>query len=580
MKATSAQADGINLHGNIKGALVHDVYIENTGDDTLALWGAESFPEQITFANAVAVNPGIMRPNWYGNCVATYGLRSVIFANITCEAPTLEQPIPQPGARLRLSRSPPKRFALSNVPPMAEEAPSKSLMEAEAAHYGATYAAKVGGNWWKCSYLWRWSLPTLTLSPPLLAEGLGTFCLVLTVGCVVIGPAPVPWAPTAIAAVLMVMVYATGPISGGNLNPAVSLALAISGKLPWLQMLKYWAVQLLGGFLGATAARYICAPNYVLVAPLRPFGAGSCFTAELLYTFMLCFVVLNCTASRRNNPKDDPNQFGGLAIGFVLVAGGHAVGGVSGAALNPALALSDATDEGLQTHEPGLWVSSAAEMLGTFMLVFTVGMNLVCKSPSMAFSAAAALMCMIYSVGNISGAHLNPAVTLAVLLRGKCGRRQALCYAVAQLLGGLLAGLGVAAFHGVSFTARKSIQLPGPNSLGAGIWGAALVLWGRCHPLRLTMGKHYSIWQASFAELFFTTILAYVALAVATRDVPAESKTKQNFYFGLAIGSCLTVGGCAAGSISGGELNPAVSLGRAPSGLRRGWSNVATHIIQ
>ncbi|CAK9084173.1 unnamed protein product [Durusdinium trenchii] len=95
--ATSAQADGINLHGNIKGALVHDVYIENTGDDTLALWGAESFPEQITFANAVAVNPGIMRPNWYGNCVATYGLRSVIFANITCEAPTLEQPIPQPG---------------------------------------------------------------------------------------------------------------------------------------------------------------------------------------------------------------------------------------------------------------------------------------------------------------------------------------------------------------------------------------------------------------------------------------------------------------------------------------------------
>lgn len=446
-------------------------------------------------------------------------------------------------------------------------------MEAEAAHYGATYAAKVGGNWWKCSYLWRWSLPTLTLSPPLLAEGLGTFCLVLTVGCVVIGPAPVPWAPTAIAAVLMVMVYATGPISGGNLNPAVSLALAISGKLPWLQMLKYWAVQLLGGFLGATAARYICAPNYVLVAPLRPFGAGSCFTAELLYTFMLCFVVLNCTASRRNNPKDDPNQFGGLAIGFVLVAGGHAVGGVSGAALNPALALSvgtwkemhwcwlwcvaellgataaagafralrpeefaeDATDEGLQTHEPGLWVSSAAEMLGTFMLVFTVGMNLVCKSPSMAFSAAAALMCMIYSVGNISGAHLNPAVTLAVLLRGKCGRRQALCYAVAQLLGGLLPGLGVAAFHGVSFTARKSIQL--------------------------TMGKHYSIWQASFAELFFTTILAYVALAVATRDVPAESKTKQNFYFGLAIGSCLTVGGCAAGSISGGELNPAVSLG-------------------
>lgn len=55
-------------------------------------------------------------------------------------------------------------------------------------------------------------------------------------GCVVTGPAPIAWAPTAVASVLMAMVYVTGPISGGNLNPAVSLALAISGKLAWLQM--------------------------------------------------------------------------------------------------------------------------------------------------------------------------------------------------------------------------------------------------------------------------------------------------------------------------------------------------------
>ena len=463
---------------------------------------------------------------------------------------------------------------------MAEEAPTKSLVEGEATSYGAApeAAGKAGGSWFSWCMPSRMKLPKIPkipLSPALLAEALGTFCLVLVVGCVVTGPGPVSWAPTAIAAVLMVMVYATGPISGGNLNPAVSLGLALSGKLPWLQMLKYWAAQLIGAFSAALAYRCICAPNYVMVAPILPFGAGSCLVAEFFYTFMLVFVVLNCAASKRNNPKSDPNQFYALAIGFVIVAGGHAVGAVSGAALNPALALSlgntsgkeiywcwlwsvaellggamaagvfrllrreefaqDVTDESLETYEPGLLVSSAAEMLGTFVLVFTVGMNLVSKSPSTAFSAAAALMCMVYSLGNISGAHLNPAVTVAVFLRGKCSRSKAACYVGVQFLGGLFAGLCVAAFHGISSNRRKSIQL--------------------------TMGKHYSLWQASFAELFFTMILAYVVLAVATREIPADWKTKQNAYFGLAIGSCVTAGGFAAGSISGGELNPAVSFG-------------------
>merc|ERR1719265_3106636 len=54
---------------------------------------------------------------------------------------------------------------------------------------------------------------------------------------------------------------------------------------------------------------------------------------------MLCFVVLSCALSKRNNPRDDGNQFFGLAIGFVIVAGGHAAGGISGACYNPAVAF-------------------------------------------------------------------------------------------------------------------------------------------------------------------------------------------------------------------------------------------------
>merc|ERR1719236_231170 len=71
------------------------------------------------------------------------------------------------------------------------------------------------------------------------------------------------------------------------------------------------------------------------LAPGPGFGWASAMTVEILYTFMLCFVVLNvacCTAS-------NGNEYYGLAIGFVIIAGGYAAGGISGAAFNPAVAF-------------------------------------------------------------------------------------------------------------------------------------------------------------------------------------------------------------------------------------------------
>lgn len=93
----SQQADGINLHGNIHDSLVQNTHFENTGDDIFVLWGADASPTNVTFKDSTAVNPGITRPGWYGNCVATYGLKSVVFDNIRCKAPTLANPILAPG---------------------------------------------------------------------------------------------------------------------------------------------------------------------------------------------------------------------------------------------------------------------------------------------------------------------------------------------------------------------------------------------------------------------------------------------------------------------------------------------------
>merc|ERR1719272_2444657 len=166
---------------------------------------------------------------------------------------------------------------------------------------------------------------------------------------------------------------------------------------------------------------------------------------EVLYSFMLCFVVLNVAASKKHAGN---NQFYGLAIGFCVIAGAYGAGAVSGGCFNPAVAfgidVSSATRgfgwcfaylafeligaalaavlfsvvrpgdfdrEDAESLVPRL----TSEFLGTFMLVLTVGLNVLGKSPAGAFSIAAALTSMIYALGDVSGAHFNPAVTVAVV---------------------------------------------------------------------------------------------------------------------------------------------------------------------
>merc|ERR1740121_2779742 len=81
-----------------------------------------------------------------------------------------------------------------------------------------------------------------------------------------------------------------------------------------------------------------------------------------------------------------------------------------------------------------------AEFLGTFMLVLTVGLNVMAASPAAAFSIAAALTCMIYALGDVSGAHFNPAVTLCLLINKATTAVEAAQYMVTQILAGCVAG--------------------------------------------------------------------------------------------------------------------------------------------
>ncbi len=167
-------------------------------------------------------------------------------------------------------------------------------------------------------------------------EAIGTFFLAFTVATSVLSHSV--FTPLAAGAALMVMVYAGGHISGGHYNPAVTLAALLRGRIGLADAVPYWIVQLAAGVIAAVVARAVVNPAQVKT--LHPSGHALAATAvvEVLFTFALCYVVLNVATSR-----DQPgNSFFGLAIGFTVVAGAFAVGGISGAAFNPAVALGAA----------------------------------------------------------------------------------------------------------------------------------------------------------------------------------------------------------------------------------------------
>lgn len=395
-----------------------------------------------------------------------------------------------------------------------------------------------------------------------LAEFCGTFVLVMTVGCNVLSSNPT-WGGVSIASSLMVMVYALGGASGANFNPAVSVALGLAGKLDdgWKQVGVYAAVQILGGCAAAVCYSLLFGSTFN-IGPTVGFFWWQAMACELFYTFMLCFVVLNTAASKKLGGK---NQFYGLAIGFVIVAGAYGPGAVSGGCFNPAVAVAIDTvsiakgfgwcvvyasfeligaclavaafwiirpeekDLAPPPEEYPLQSKLVGEGIGTFILVLTVGMNVLVSSKAAAFSIAASLMSMIYAIGDISGAHFNPAVTAAIVLSGrkKIEAQTAVQYVTVQLFAGFLAALVYEAVHsGITFPLRP----------GDGFdWGGVAV-----------------------AEIIFTFVLCFVVLCVATvQSAPASQFT------GLIIGMCVTVGGLAIGKVSGGSLNPAVSMGIA-----------------
>mmetsp|Transcript_26839 Transcript_26839/g.59317 ORF Transcript_26839/g.59317 Transcript_26839/m.59317 type:complete len:493 (+) Transcript_26839:91-1569(+) len=438
------------------------------------------------------------------------------------------------------------------------------------------------------------------------SEFLGTYLLVFTVGCNVLSGNAI-FAAISIAAVLMVMIYNLGDVSGGHFNPAVSLAVTCIGRMEplmeggdekgWLAFLAYTAVQLVAGVLGGLSYYGVFGRSFPL-HPKAGFSWAEMAIVEFLYTFLLCFVVLNVACTGGYNGGKQPNQFYGFAIGFVIIAGGYACGWISGGALNPAVALGidvanfslwwcwvymivqflaggaaalmfgfvrplpaekETAKEAPEAQTSGdskeldqveyMYVKPLSEFIGTYFLVLTVGLNVLQGSNHHAavFSIAAALIVSIYALGDVSGGHFNPAVTVAILARNAGdGGGTAGFYIGAQLLAGILAGLSFVGITGRSF----------PLGPGPGFGWASLCV----------------------AELIFTFVLCFTVLSVATLKT-----VHLKDYVGLAIGFTILVGGYAVGAISGACLNPAVAIGIDIAHATRGgmfWQSLAYTVVQ
>jgi aquaporin Z len=188
-----------------------------------------------------------------------------------------------------------------------------------------------------------------------LTEFVGTFFLVLTVGCTGVAAGPGVIAPIAIGSVLMVMIYAGGHVSGGHYNPAVTLGAFLRGACPAVDVAPYMASQVVGALAAAVVTLYL--RDAGAAAVLEP-ALGPAFVAELLFTFALVLVVLNTATAK----KTAGNSYFGLAIGFTVLAGAFAVGDISGGAFNPAVAIGAAA-MGLLPW-PAIWMYLAAELVG------------------------------------------------------------------------------------------------------------------------------------------------------------------------------------------------------------------------
>ena len=195
----------------------------------------------------------------------------------------------------------------------------------------------------------------------LFIELFGTYFLVLIIGLS-------SGNPIAVGFGLMVLVYCGAHISGAHYNPAVTLAMLVQKEISPLDSVKYFLSQTLGSTLAALS---ICLMNTNMqVQPVLGDSIYPIFFSEIIFTFLLVFVILNLAT----HPNLKGNSFYGLAIGLTVMAGIFSVGPISGAVFNPAVSLGPSiidivTGNGISHYF--LWYYIVFPLIGSILAVLS-----------------------------------------------------------------------------------------------------------------------------------------------------------------------------------------------------------------
>ena len=199
------------------------------------------------------------------------------------------------------------------------------------------------------------------------AEALGTFALVFCgTGAIIInqesgGAITHMGIAFTFGLIVMVMIYALGPVSGAHLNPAVTIAFTIAKRFPAKEIFPFILSQAIGAFLASFALR-VMFPANDLLGSTHPAGSElQSFMLEVILTFFLMLVIIQVATGSK-----EQGMFAGLAIGSTVLLEAMFAGPVCGASMNPIRSLSPAVVSGHLEH---LWIYLSAPMLGAALAI-------------------------------------------------------------------------------------------------------------------------------------------------------------------------------------------------------------------